>query len=226
MSADLARADLSVAGIQVGELAAVAARPPDLPFRPGETGKHCRPGNTSPLTSVIQRPPCTGGLAMSQAKAEPFSFGTFEDFLAWEQRQEVRHELVDGVPLAMAGGTEAHDDICFNVQSTLREKLVGGPCKALSPNMPVKTGTMRGRYPDGTVDCGPRHPENRSASCPTVVFEVLSKDSRSDDFTEKLWEYNRIPSIAHYVLLEQTAPHRSRGLHPRAGGNPRDGRRD
>jgi hypothetical protein len=52
------------------------------------------------------------------------------DYLAWEARQERRHELVDGVVRMMAGSARAHNDIALNLRQALKERLKGGPCKA------------------------------------------------------------------------------------------------
>ena len=40
---------------------------------------------------------------------------TFDSFLAWEERQPERFELVGGVVRLMAGGTEGHDRIGANI---------------------------------------------------------------------------------------------------------------
>jgi Uma2 family endonuclease len=141
---------------------------------------------------------------------------TFDAFLAWEQRQETKHEYVDGDVLAMAGGSEAHNTIQANLIAAAAPKLRGSPCRPFPSDMLVRTGLGRGRYPDMTIDCGPRRPDNRVAPEPKVVFEVLSNDTQREDRTIKLAEYDATPSIAHYVLIEQDEPRvyvYSRGPH-------------
>ena len=143
---------------------------------------------------------------MAQPQVKLRTFETFEDFLDWEHLQDWRHELVDGVPMAMAGASEGHNIIQGNIFAALLSRLRGGPCRPFPSDMAVKTGFRKGRYPDVTVDCGPRNPENRSRPSPTIVFEVLSSDTQGEDRTVKLWEYNELRTIAHYVLVEQSAP--------------------
>jgi Uma2 family endonuclease len=41
---------------------------------------------------------------VAQSQSKLLSFATFEEFLDWERHQETKHELVDGEPVAMAGG--------------------------------------------------------------------------------------------------------------------------
>jgi len=131
---------------------------------------------------------------------------TFDEFLNWERRQETKHEFLDGVAVAMAGGTEAHNIIQGNLFAISLSKLRGGPCRPFPSDMLVRTGTAKGRYPDATIDCGPRNPANIVAPNPVVVFEVLSPDTQREDRTLKLADYNATASIAHYVLVEPTEP--------------------
>jgi Uma2 family endonuclease len=130
----------------------------------------------------------------------------FDEFLAWERRQEFKHEFEDGQPVAIAGASEAHSIIQANLIAAAAPKLRGSGCRPFPSDMLVRTGTGRGRYPDMTIDCGPRRGENLIAPDRRVVFEVLSDDTQRRDRTIKLADYNATPSIAHYVLIEQGAP--------------------
>ncbi|MBF0332380.1 MAG: Uma2 family endonuclease, partial [Alphaproteobacteria bacterium] len=46
-------------------------------------------------------------------------------FLAWEDRQELRHEFLGGDIVAMTGGTAAHNLIIQNTAATLCRGLAG-----------------------------------------------------------------------------------------------------
>lgn len=48
-------------------------------------------------------------------------------FLAWEERQKLRHELIDGVVHPMGGGTRARERIGTNVLALLPRQLEGTP---------------------------------------------------------------------------------------------------
>lgn len=142
---------------------------------------------------------------MSLLQRKPPTFDTFEEFLDWERHQDTKHDLVDGVPVAMAGASEAHNIIQGNVFAALLTKLRGGPCRPFSSDMAMKTGANRGRYPDVSVDCGPRNAGNYALPNPTVVFEVLSHTTEEEDRTIKPGEYNDVRTISHYVLVSQSA---------------------
>ena len=130
---------------------------------------------------------------------------TWDAYLEWEARQDLRYELVDGEVYAMTGGTADHDTISTNLVAELRERLRGGPCRAHGANLKVKAGP-NGRYPDALIDCGPRVGDAVVAQKPTAVFEVLSKSTAAIDQSLKLRDYEAIESIMAYVLVDQDKP--------------------
>lgn len=136
---------------------------------------------------------------MSVALQKPI---TLAEFLAWEERQEPRYEFDGFQPLAMTGGTVAHDRITFNLQKALDARLAGKPCRPLGPNVKI-IADGRVRYPDALVVCRPLPPTATVADDPVVVFEVLSEGSSQTDLIDKNREYRATPSIQRYVVLQQ-----------------------
>ncbi len=128
---------------------------------------------------------------------------TVEEYLDWEERQEERHELVDGRPVLMVGAMVGHDLICINIVSALQAALKGRRCRAHSGGAKVRTGRDNVRYPDASIDCGPLDLKGRLTAEPTVVFEVLSPSTWAVDLNEKLADYRATPSIRHYVTVAQ-----------------------
>jgi hypothetical protein len=63
---------------------------------------------------------------------------TIEDFLAWEERQELRYEFDGWEPVAMTGGTLAHEVLGGTLRALLREQLRGKPCQAVGPTLPER----------------------------------------------------------------------------------------
>jgi Uma2 family endonuclease len=139
---------------------------------------------------------------MSAAVQKPMSLA---DFLVWEERQELRYEFDGFAPVAMTGGTLAHDRITFNLQKSLDERLAGKPCRPFGPNVKVIVDG-RARYPDGFVVCQPVPLTATIAEKPVVVFEVTSEGSSSIDLIDKNREYRATPSIQRYVILQQIRP--------------------
>ena len=63
---------------------------------------------------------------------------TVEQFLAWEERQELRWEFDGFEPVAMTGGTDAHEAIGGVLRALLRERLRGKPCRVRGPTLKVE----------------------------------------------------------------------------------------
>jgi Uma2 family endonuclease len=136
---------------------------------------------------------------MSTALRQPMSL---PQFLAWEERQELRYEF-DGVqPVALTGGTDAHEAIGGTLRALLREHLRGSPCRVRGPTMKIEV-MGRIRYPGAFVYCTKVPPAETVIRDPVVVFEVLSAGTSRTDRIEKLREYQATTSIRRYVILEQ-----------------------
>ena len=51
---------------------------------------------------------------------------TTDEFLAWDDGSDTRHELVDGMIVAMAPPTDAHGTIAVNVMVEIADRLGAG----------------------------------------------------------------------------------------------------
>ena len=137
---------------------------------------------------------------MSVALRKPM---TLAEFLAWEEQQELRYEFDGFEPVAMTGGTLAHDQITFNLRTALAARLAGGPCRPFGPNAKIIVDG-RARYPDVVVVCRPVSLNTSVVEDPVIVFEVLSEGTSQTDLIDKNHEYRATPSIQRYVILQQT----------------------
>ncbi len=128
---------------------------------------------------------------------------SLEEFLAWEERQELRYEF-DGVrAVAMVGGTSAHALITLNIAFALRGRLPAG-CRVYASDLKLRlSGSIR--YPDAMVVCSPVRNEATFVTDPAIVFEVLSERTSRTDRLVKSQEYGATASIQRYVIIEQTS---------------------
>jgi len=140
---------------------------------------------------------------MSEARLHRW---TLEEFLAWEERQPVKHEFVDGEVRLMTGVTQGHDQIVMNVAIALAGRLRGSPCRPRGSDLRVVTGNGNVRYPDVVVDCGPFRRESRDVSEPVAILEVLSRSTAWTDLHEKLRDYDATPAVRQYVVIAQDQP--------------------
>lgn len=129
---------------------------------------------------------------------------TVMEFLDWEERQEFRWEFDGFQPVAMNGGTAAHEAISGNILIAVQTRLAGRRCRAYGANLKIEVAG-RIRYPDAFVTCPPVPLRTTVVREPVVVFEVLSDSTSRIDRIEKLREYGATPSIQRYVILEQDA---------------------
>lgn len=127
---------------------------------------------------------------------------TLAQFLAWEERQELRYEFDGFQPVAMTGGTAAHEIIGGTLRAILRDRLRGKPCRPWGPTIKIEVAG-RIRYPDAFVSCTPVPPDVTVIRDPVIVFEIVSPSTSRTDRIEKLREYQATPSIQRYVILEQ-----------------------
>ena len=137
---------------------------------------------------------------MSQQQRKPMKP---DEFLAWEEKQELKWEFDGLQTVAMTGGSVAHSRIQGNLNFALISRLRGKRCQPYGPDLKVPTGEGRYRYPDALVTCIPMLPASKEASGPVVLFEVLSDSTEREDRRVKLREYSSIASVQRYVMLEQ-----------------------
>ena len=126
---------------------------------------------------------------------------TVEEYLEQEKGSEVRHEFVDGVPLAMAGESRKHHRIARNIVRVLEQNQTS--CEIALEAIKVRvTEAGRYRYPDVIVSCDPGNNEYFLEN-PCFLVEVLSESTALTDQNEKLGEYLRLPSLQRYAMIAQ-----------------------
>lgn len=131
---------------------------------------------------------------------------TYADYLAAEQGSAVRHEYIDGVIVAMAGGSDEHNAIMMQL-SVLCANRCTGRCRVYPADQRFWIAASgRGRYSDGSIICGPpEHPphDDQATTNPVVVVEVLSPSSDGDDEGEKRLDFQSLGSLQAYVVVAQ-----------------------
>jgi len=128
-------------------------------------------------------------------------------YLAWlEAQPETSHFEFDGIrPVAMAPATVGHNRIGRNIREAIGQKLrTATPCDVYGPRDAIETVGGALREPDALIACS-RPPRNGVVvPAPVVVFEVLSpgRDNRRLDEQEKVEEYESVPTILRYIVVE------------------------
>jgi Uma2 family endonuclease len=130
-----------------------------------------------------------------------------KDFLAWEEQQDTKHELVGGKVYAMSGAKNRHEKIKVSLLLNLAAKLpANGPCEPFGSDTKVAIPNGNYRYPDLVIDCTqPRNLDSVFADTPTVIFEILSPSNRWYDRANKIADYQQLPACRHIVIVWSTS---------------------
>src|SRR5438552_3589202 len=80
---------------------------------------------------------------------------TWKQYLSIDADSEMKLEFLDGEIFAMSGGSPEHAALGAAVSSELVGQLRGGPCRAFSPDLKIRSvATGLCTYPDASVVCG------------------------------------------------------------------------
>jgi len=138
---------------------------------------------------------------------------TVDEYLAWAEEQPGRYELLDGAVFAMSPEGAGHAEKKAAVHAALLAgiRTRGLACHALPDGMTVRIDDVTAYEPDALVYCGAKLLATAvQVPNPVIVVEVLSPSTRHIDLSAKLADYFRLPSIAHYLIVD---PERPRIIH-------------
>ena len=133
---------------------------------------------------------------------------TYKDYLSWGE--DVRCELIDGVPYMMGAPTEWHQWVTGEVFGQLRDWLKGKPCRVYIAPFDVRLFPEADRsdkvvvQPDVFVVCDWEKLSDGKAcnGAPDFVVEVVSDGSRGKDFGDKRSHYEKAGVREYWIVGE------------------------
>lgn len=130
---------------------------------------------------------------------------SFDEYDEVESVSDLRHEFVEGLIRAMAGGTARHNELSGALYAALREPARAGGCRAHVEGRRLDIGgtaeqPLRRYYPDVMVVCSDDH-DSTSDREPCFVAEVLSDSTAVIDQVEKYTAYTNLASLLAYALV-------------------------
>ncbi len=135
----------------------------------------------------------------------PLKHMTAEEFAAWAERQPLgRFELLDGVVVQMNSEQASHARAKFRVAKALEAALSesGLSGEVFGDGMAVKIADRTVHEPDSLLRLGlPLADETILVLDPVIVVKVLSPSTGPVDTGTKLVNYFKVPSIAHYLVV-------------------------
>jgi Uma2 family endonuclease len=142
------------------------------------------------------------------------SYTSYEEFLDAERKSDTKHEWLDGVIYAMAGGTLEHSRLAGNIHAALKTALAG--CEVFQSDAMIFVRAAKlSTYADVSVVCGAVDSQKverngrvigEALLNPMVIVEVLSDSTEEYDRGEKFAHYMTVPSLREYVLVSQDVP--------------------
>ncbi len=144
-------------------------------------------------------------------KRLPTTHFTVQEYLAFEDASETKHEYYDGKIYDMAGSMPEHALIQMNLGGELRQQLKTTPCRVYSSELRIGVREIDlYTYPDLTIVCGELEHDPLSEMTvlnPIVLVEVLSRSTRAYDRGDKFKFYKKIPTLQEYVLVDSERVH-------------------
>jgi Uma2 family endonuclease len=130
-----------------------------------------------------------------------------DEFLAWEGEPETRHELRDGVPVAMAPPTLAHAALAASFVAALHGGLKSRPVCMVYAEAGIRSRLSARSYfvADVAVSCAEPNLAIRELNAPVVVVEIMSPATAETDRRVKLREFMAIETVHEIVLADPRA---------------------
>jgi Uma2 family endonuclease len=108
----------------------------------------------------------------------PLRRASFEEFLALEATSPERHEFVEGLVFALAGGTNYHNRLVARILLALLPAAERTGCEAFAEGMLLKVEDAA-YYPDVFVTCEEPLDGARYKKTACLVVEVLSESTEA-----------------------------------------------
>ena len=133
---------------------------------------------------------------------------TVEEYIAFEEKAEAKHEFINGKLYEMPGTTDFHNLICQQIAFLFKMLLKGKGFQVFQENIKVRiTDDKDYTYPDVFFTCHESDSASRHIKRhPSVIVEVLSDGTRVYDKTDKFIRYQKIESLEYYLTVEPEKP--------------------
>ena len=145
-----------------------------------------------------------GGLPMSSAQRRTLM--TMDEFIAFEDASETKHEFLGGHVYAMTGGSIAHARLIRRLLRILDTGAEIQDCEAFVSDAKLRIGDIASFYPDVMVCCDPTDDDPRHRERPCLIVEVLSPSSIERDRETKLAAYTNLSWLKAYLIIDPLQP--------------------
>jgi phenylacetic acid degradation protein len=176
--------------LEVTEYIHIGDHPGNKPYKPWKETSE------KPEDNIVKEP---------EAEYDGDRHFSLEDYLDVEKHSGLRHEFYQGTIFAMAGASQEHNRIVFNMTRSLILKTQGNSCDIFGSDQRVHIpANSLYTYPDLTILCKQSaiYEGNMNLINPGVIIEVLSPTTKDYDRTTKFRLYQDIPTFQEYILID------------------------
>lgn len=127
-------------------------------------------------------------------------FANDEEYFAFEEANELKHELINGNLYEMSGSSKYHHKLSGIIFLLLNSLLKNKEYEIYFEGFKVQTPEKNYFYPDICV-CK-ANPKKYFTEEPIFIVEVLSETTRKFDLTDKFIQYQKISTLQYYLCIE------------------------
>jgi len=131
---------------------------------------------------------------------------SYADFVAYAEAHDGKFEFVNGQIIAQAKPTKRHQRLALALGTLLSNHVQPLGCDVLlDTTLALADASDDERAPDLMVTCDQgdlSDDEVRKVRRPSLVIEILSERTASDDLGTKLLEFQAISSIQEYLVVD------------------------
>ena len=135
-----------------------------------------------------------------KAVATDKKFANDEEYFAFEEASELKHELINGNLYEMSGSSKYHHKLSGIIFILLNNLLRSKDWEIYYEGFKVQTPLKNYFYPDVfvcKVDSKKYYTDE-----PILIIEVLSETTRRFDLTDKFIQYQKIETLKYYLCIE------------------------
>jgi Uma2 family endonuclease len=131
---------------------------------------------------------------------------TVDEWTVFLEKSKQKSFYVNGEVIEMSGASPEHNLLSMNFAFETRLALENAraECEVLGSDQKLYVHDRLYYFPDLVIVCGEWKVDHRDAlRNPAAIVEILSETTAADDRTDKFRDYQQIPFLRHYILIEQ-----------------------
>ena len=129
---------------------------------------------------------------------------TVAEYIELEEKGDIRHEFHAGRLFPIVATSDIHNEVIQNITALLHPEFRKRGCKFYHENVKLQiVENGKYNYPDIMLTCDERDAKSRFIKrFPSLIVEVLSKSTAAYDRGDKFKDFQTVPSIQYYLLVE------------------------